>query len=78
MDKGRSRRISSCRKVPHKNTHPREHWTRKRGQWKPKKDFVTIKAGNSYIKKYRRINYCSYVCPICGGVHIGYKGSDND
>lgn len=78
MNKRQARRVSACRKVPYKNTHPREHWTRKKGQWKPKKDFGSIKAGLSYIKKYRRLNYDAYVCPICGGVHIGYLNKDKD
>ena len=51
----------------------REHYTRKDGNWKPKKQFDSDEAANKWIKKYKLYGYSSYICKVCGKWHIGMK-----
>ncbi len=51
----------------------REHYTRKDGNWKPKKQFDSDKEANKWIKKYKLYGYSSYICKVCGKWHIGMK-----
>lgn len=55
-----------------RNKHHREHWTRKKGQWKPKKDFLSKEEGEEWINKYKMNGYVCYMCPECGNWHIGF------
>lgn len=59
-------------KKPNKVSHPREHWTRKKGAWKVKKSFVSDEDARVYISHHRLGGYRYYKCPYCGGIHIGY------
>lgn len=60
----------------HKHITKREHYTRKNGQWKPKKQFETEEDANNWIKKYKMNKYKAYLCNICGKWHIG-KNENN-
>lgn len=61
-------------KVPIKKTnHPRCHWTRKKGSWKPKRSFSSFEEAEAYIKKHRIVKYKAYRCKVCGAIHIGYE-----
>ena len=51
----------------------REHYTRKDGNWKPKKQFDSDEEANKWIKKYKLYGYLSYICKVCGKWHIGIK-----
>jgi len=56
-----------------KHTIKREHYTRKNGEWKPKKCFASQEEAEAWIKKYKMTKYTSYVCGVCGCWHIGIK-----
>lgn len=60
-----------ARSDTHSHSHPREHWTRKNGQWKPKVRFNSIQEALDYIKHHRMEGYTAYICPYCGAIHIG-------
>ena len=51
----------------------REHYSRKNGEWKPKKKFDTEDDALVWIKKYKMYNYTPYVCKVCNKWHIGMK-----
>ena len=51
----------------------REHYTRKNGLWKPKKQFVSKEDADAWVKKYKMNGYCAYLCKVCGKWHIGKK-----
>lgn len=56
-----------------RKTHPREHWTKKRGTWKPKHPFPDEQSAQTYITKHKMFKYEAYLCSICGHWHIGYR-----
>ena len=56
-----------------KHTIKREHYSRKNGNWKPKKPFETEEDAVSWIKKYKMYGYRPYLCKICARWHIGKK-----
>lgn len=62
-----------CRNNCIRKTHPRVHWTRKHGSWKPKHPFQDEQSAKNYIIKYKMSKYEAYMCPECGKWHIGYK-----
>jgi len=69
-----SRRIKiTTRTDCNKHIIKREHYTRKDGNWKPKKPFDSKDEADSWIKKYRMYRYSSYICKECGKWHIGMK-----
>ena len=49
----------------------REHYARKNGLWKPKKQFTSKEDADAWIKKYKMNGYQSYLCKVCGKWHIG-------
>lgn len=51
----------------------REHYTKKDGDWKPKKKFDNVSDADDWIKKYKMYGYNSYRCKVCGKYHIGMK-----
>lgn len=51
----------------------REHYTRKNGLWKPKKQFASKEDADAWVKKYKMNSYQSYLCKACGKWHIGKK-----
>lgn len=51
----------------------REHYTRKNGNWKPKKKFESKEDAENWIKQYKMYGYTAYICKVCGGWHIGKK-----
>ena len=59
-----------------KHVIKREHYTRKNGEWKPKKKFETQEDADAWIKKYKMYKYTSYICKVCGSWHIGMKKSN--
>lgn len=63
--------VHKARSDCNKHTIKREHYTRKNGEWKPKKQFDTKEEAESWINKYKMINYIAYQCSICGSWHIG-------
>lgn len=52
--------------------HPRCHFTKKRGRWKPKVPYNSEQAALLFIEERRLENYDAYRCPICHKWHIGY------
>lgn len=60
-------------KVPVKTSHPRCHWTKKKGNWKVKCSFDSIDEAEAYIRKHRMHKYAAYHCKVCGHIHIGYE-----
>ena len=69
----KSRIRSDC----NKHVICREHYTRKKGQWKPKKQFENQADANYWIRKYKMRGYTPYICPVCKKKHIGFvKGDD--
>ena len=65
--------INKPRSDCNKHTIKREHYTRKDGEWKPKKNFETEEEALAWIKKYKMYKYTPYICKICGNWHIGIK-----
>lgn len=63
------------RKVPYKNNRSkmRFHYTRKKGKWKPKKEFPSQEEAQAFIAKYKMTDYVAYLCTYCGHWHIGKK-----
>lgn len=57
------------------NSHPRCHWTKKKGLWKVKKSYKTESEAQEFIDNHNlfKSNYYAYQCQICGFWHIGYK-----
>ena len=51
----------------------REHYTKKDGDWKPKKKFDTEESAQEWIKQYKMYRYSPYICKVCGKWHIGMK-----
>ena len=68
---GRSKSKRVSRSDCHKHTIKREHYTRKNGFWKPKKQFETKEDAESWIKKYKMTGYSAYICKVCGKWHVG-------
>ena len=56
-----------------KHTIKREHYSRKNGEWKPKKKFENQEEAEQYIIQYKMFGYSSYICKVCGKFHIGMK-----
>ena len=69
--------ITKPRSDCNKHTIKREHYTRKNGEWKPKKKFNTHEEADNWIKTYKMYKYTSYVCKVCGSWHIGIKKNKN-
>lgn len=60
-------------KKPYKKIqHPREHWTKKKGKWKPKMAFSSLEEAQEFIAKHKMTQYSAYKCPYCGHIHIGF------
>ena len=51
----------------------REHYSRKNGIWKPKKQFKSQQDAEYWINKYKMYGYSTYICKVCGGWHIGLR-----
>lgn len=60
------------RKELGETSHPRCHFTRKKGKWKPKVPYVSESAATLFIQERGLEDYEAYRCPICGKWHIGY------
>jgi hypothetical protein len=56
----------------------REHYTRKNGNWKPKKKFESKEDAENWIKQYKMSGYSAYICKVCGAWHIGKKKIKNN
>lgn len=63
----------SARSDCNKRIIKREHYCQKDGMWKPKKSFDSEEEAMRWIKKYKMYGYKTYLCKICGKIHIGKK-----
>ena len=70
--------INKIRSDCNKHTIKREHYSRKNGEWKPKKKFETEDEANKWIKDYKMYKYSSYICKVCGTWHVGMKNNKNN
>lgn len=68
--------VTHCRDNCVKKSHPREHWTRKKGAWKPKYPFPDEASATEYLISHHLKSYRAYRCPICGAWHIGFFKKD--
>lgn len=50
----------------------REHFTKKKGSWKPKVPYNTKEEAEAYIKKYKKKDFAAYLCKECNKWHIGH------
>lgn len=70
-NKSRNTTRSDC----NKHIIKREHYSRKNGEWKPKKKFNNQEESDAWIKQYKMYKYSSYICKVCGFWHIGIKNN---
>ena len=63
------RRNSYQKKVP-EGRYPRCHYNHRR---KSKFCFDDVDSADDFISRHRLVGYVSYECPVCHGIHIGFK-----
>ena len=66
-------RYSKARSDCNKHIINREHYTRKKGKIKQKKQFNSKEDAICWIEKYKMIGYNAYMCSQCNKWHIGRK-----
>ena len=66
-------RKATSRSDCNKHIIKREHYTRKKGLWKPKKKFESQEDAVEWINKYKMYGYSAYLCKVCKKWHIGMK-----
>ena len=65
--------IQRIRSDCNKHIIKREHYTKKDGDWKPKKKFDKEEDATKWIKQYKMYRYSPYIYKVCNKWHIGMK-----
>lgn len=70
---GNNKQRQNARSDCNKHIIKREHYTRKNGEWKPKKKFDSQDEADNWITEHKMYKYTSYMCQVCGKWHVGMK-----